>query len=625
MAVFDPKEKFQPADLKYVSSYELPALDMKSIGDFSELMFKAQEDKLKNIEKNFGSIMDTQDSLLGMRFDNARQAEVLKQARERYSLTENTFASLNVNDLQNSIYSRTLSGRFKQISNDPAVIDVAKEVMAADAFRSKIPSIKDPVLRARAMEQYRRYRETGDINGLDLNADIYDSVDLDKEMANAVDLVKATKTEDWEVDPTNTFMGVRSTTEKNSDAIDETIASLVRSNPKVAENMKARGYMDEDGNMTPAFLEHKKKLLAGIAARSSELENIHVLPEAQAKAKAEGKELLGGGDGDYSPGRFSNKTKDGRNANSIDKGLRSRGFELLDESTTTAIANRGGGIIETYLPGNEKNVPPGDYLVVKNAEGGVIYKIKLTRMSPEKAMKGRNSFVIAPNGPADDIIRQVIAHKESSGRYDVFVPSKSTGTAGKNQLLISAHRPEIKQALAEMGIDWTTIKPSAKINNINGTMKMEDRQLAQAFIKSPEAQDRAMDLWYDQLKEMLARLQDMHFSPDDAVQNLSQTELMYILHHEGTVEAAINYIRTGKSDHDRLNPRSTAELDSSIETIRNSLELAGLSGEIKDDGTMMPRAFVAGANAAIGGPNTIPIDTAGNTVPESPNLFRDID
>lgn len=592
MAVFDPKIRYSPSDLRYVSSFSIPALDMKQIGDFSEFMFKAQEKKLKDIETNFGKIQDTRDALLGLRFDNARQADVLSAKREQYALTNETFASLNVNDLQNSIYSRTLGGRFKQFMADPDVRLAQQEVVAGDDFRNKIASIKDPILRARAMEKYKQYREKGDIIGLELNPGNYETINLDNELKSAVALAPITEEDEWEKDPDGNFIGVRKVKKRDKDAVDRMIADNVTNNGAFAENMKAKGYMDEDGNVTDKYIQHRDDLIAASLQESSVLGQVHAIPEEKIDGGA------GIGEpGDLRNGRFSNKTNDGRAANALDAGLIQRGFELLDPNNTLALASKGALI--THLKA-EGEYPEGDYVVIFDKDGFPVFRQLLKRASAQVVEKRKNAFVLEPSGPADEVIKSIIINSESlgSGGYKAYNPSEVTGAVGQYQFMLSSHRDAIKNALDSLEIDWRKVKPNPKVNNESGTMKKEDRQLATAFINSPDAQERVWAGWYDTLRKGRKELEAMA-QPDDAIKGLSQAELTYILHHVGSVAGARQYIHTGqhpKKDTEKKSP--TAELKGTLKKIKNSLDLAGITGEIKEDGTMMPLTSQASTVAA---------------------------
>ena len=574
MAVFDQKNKFTPRDVKYVSTYEIPALDLRSANRLVDYQIKQQEKSLKDIEDNFNSIQDTQDALLGLRYDNTAQFEAYNKGKEKYNLTPETFAALDVNALKSPFTSRSIGGRLKQFMSDPSIVNAQKQVFYGDKFRDAIPTIKDPILRARAMGKYDEYK-AGKIDPSSLSAVDYETVDLDKTILDAIKLVDEVETSEFHKSQDGNFMGVKTTKQRDKALVDQLIGDLVKKDPRIAENMKARGYMSEDGTVTDEYIKHRDAIEKSWTTPNSSINQVKEIDKD---------EVTGGSQYDkygYGQGRFSSKSETERKGNILDQDLQNLGLEQLDMGTVLNAAKNGGRVV--YLDGSDGKNAKGYYLISYDKDGYPIQRIPLKQAPARYYDSIRNAMQVNLSNDVEDNINKLIGGSEQDERgYKSYNPSTVTAAVGKYQFILSDYKDLIKSALRNNNINYKDISSiDYSVNNENGNMNEDDRKLAQAFLNSPEAQEEVFSKQRDVLKKdaiLLSQDDDLKNVNYEGDTGLSLFDLMYIRHHEGSLEASKEFLLTGKSRHDSSRQNSTKEINNALKKIRATLRRDGYDG-----------------------------------------------
>ena len=584
MAVFTDKSTYSPEDLKFVSTMDIPVFDLKSAEAANTFDTKLRERDLKRAEENFKSIMDTQDQLLGLRYDNPEQFAVYEKLKQEVGLTPNTFATLDANSLQSPFEARGIGGRLKQMMARPEFIEVQKSVFDGDLFRKSVSQVADPELRARAMQRYEDYR-AGKIPASSLNIGDYKSVDLTKELIDTIKLVPEITTSDFYTSESGNLEGVKTSKQRHADAVNKAISDRIKIDPNFAENMKAKGWMDEDGNITQDFIDVRDGYVDQWTQENTTIDNVKEVTETD-------KENTYG----YGSGRFSQKDASGRIATALDRDLEDRGYELPDRGTVLSAAESRGRISSATRDEPTLGIKIGDPVLVGLDSDGKPYIItklrKLTKEELEQRETAKYAMDVDFNGEAFNDLTNLIAAPESEGNYDaVGIPSDKSVAVGKYQFMFSYFAKDVKKILDSLGVDYKNVKVNPKINNSSKNMDTDMRKLASAFLNSPEAQEM---LWKQEYAKEVADAHELaaklkthsdYKSNDGAPYSIA--ELMYIRHHEGSVSKALSFIRNDKSAHDTAKNDSTGEIRRALKKIRATLKSKGYTGEIDQDGGMM--------------------------------------
>ena len=614
MAVFTDKSTYSPEDLKFVSTMDIPVFDLKSLEAANTFETKLRERDLKRAEENFKSIMDTQDQLLGLRYDNPEQFAVYERLKQEVGLTENTFATLDANALQSPFEARGIGGRLKKMMAHPDFIDVQKAVFDGDVFRKSVSQVADPELRARAMRKYEDYR-AGKVPASALNIGDYKSVDMVKELIDTIKLVPEITTSDFYTSESGNLEGVRTAKQRHADAVNKAIADRIKIDPNFAEYMKAKGWMTEDGNITQSFIDVRDGYVDEWTKENSVIDQVkEVTPEDKT-------DFMGG-----SSGRFSNKGADERAANALDQDLEDQGYALPSRGEVLNAAQSKGYIATATEDDPEKGIKKGDSILKGIRPDGSTYIVsKLRKLTPkelEDRQTAKYSMDIDFTGEAFDDLTNLVATPESDNNYEAIgIPSKESVAVGKYQFMTSYFVKDMKRILKDLGIDYTKAKVNPKINNATKDMDPDMRRVASAFVASPEAQEILWKQEYakelNDAHEMAAKLKTHSDYKSNDGNPYSIAELMYIRHHEGSVKAALSFIRNDKSVHDTARQDSTAEVRNALKKIRSTLKRKGFTGEIDQDNRMMPLPKAAA-------PASTPVDSTGAVKQDTFNVL-DID
>lgn len=596
MAVYTGKEKFTPKDLKYVSTLDIPVFDTKDMYKAIDYDIKLRDKQTDKAEKNYGLIADAKDDLLGLRYDTAEQKALYDSKREEYGISPNMFAKIDVNALNSPFEARSIVSQVKAFMADPKIVDAQKEIWAGDNFRKTLDNIKDPRLRTMAEADYMDYRNSKR-NATTLSPKDYETVDLSKELVNVIKLIPETDTSIDYKSASGNLEGTKLIKQRHLGATKQVVSSLVKSDPSFAKNMIVNGYMTQDGTITAGGQAYMDNLINAYTKANTTLQNVKEVGGSLTGvgSNASGASYMGGGG--Y---RFGNKSENERQANYIDQAISDGGYADVDASSVLAAAQSKGRIGKADRDYPELGIKQGDMALLGQLQDGrFIAYAPLRRLSSDEAKKRsarQQSLPVNLTGTAYDDITSMIGGAESggSGGYDaVGQKSKESVALGKYQFFPTWHGDAIRSALSDIGIDYTTVDPDPRINNERGNMKDDLRRLGTAFLRSPEAQEK---VWQGQYKKLYNQAHDLAsrlVNSSDYVTNegnpYSITELMYILHHEGSLDSAEKFIKTGVSSGSSINPAAAAETTSALRRIRATLDGVGLTGEISDSGNMMTK------------------------------------
>jgi hypothetical protein len=184
-------------------------------------------------------------------------------------------------------------------------------------------------------------------------------------------------------------------------------------------------------------------------------------------------------------------------------------------------------------------------------------------------------------------------HKIESPNKGFGATNDETTALGNWQFLYTDFRDQISAAIDDRGLEWEGIQLTDeeedyfRTNNIWGSAKRrkannlteDDKKKAAAFLRSPEAQK---DLWgsnYEEYKSNLPQLREL-----DTEGKYSDAQLMYMLHHQGTLKSASEFIKTGKSPITAAGRNITNELNRALSKMAKVSSNSGFTGFIDEDG-----------------------------------------
>lgn len=574
MAVYTSKTPiFTTEDLKYVSTLDIPVLSMTELDKANKTKQGYLEQEVEDAKANFEKMTELEDKVLGIKVDTGEQLKTLDTLKNKYGIGPNTFTTLDANSLKSPFEVRGIGSRLNQLINDKTFVDIQREKFIGDTFKSEINRIEDPDLRNQAIVDYDKYLKD-QLKADKLNIKDYQSVDIEKEIDSAVKLVAETTNADFYKSEDNKLEGVRTVKQRSVEGVNKMIANTIANDPAFRRNLIAKGYLDANGAETDKFKAYKEDLISHYTTPNVTIDQV----------KEIGDNKSGVGDTTQNTTRFGTGSENERYANILDQDLTTGGYELPDRATILRAAS-ANGVVKTdakgaYIELHDKDGAPMtsvDRVTKEINEDSVIRLKKSTRPQPSK-----NQMSVDLTGSAYSDITNIFGKKESSGNYQAYAPSVETGAVGKYQFIYSDYENEIKQALKETGVDYESYPVNPKIVKKTGKPVARDSaKVMSAFLDSPEAQEKVWEMQYNRLYN-----QALDLASEDYGGNNSITELMYMLHHEGSPKAVKDFLRTGKSNHDDKNPNSTYEVTSSINAIRNTLRNKGYTGEINEDGSM---------------------------------------
>lgn len=577
MAVYTSKTPiFTTEDLKYVSTLDIPVLSVAELDKANKTKQGYLENEVADAKANFEKMTELEDKVLGIKVDTGEQLKTLDTLKNKYGIGPNTFTTLDANALKSPFEVRGIGSRINQLLNDRAFVDIQREKFIGDTFKADINKIEDPDLRDQAISDYDKYIKDK-LKADKLNIKDYQSVDIEKEIDAAVKLVSETTTADFYKSEDNQLEGVKTIKQRSVEGVNKMIANTIANDPAFRRNLIAKGYLDPNGMETDKLKAYKEDLISHYTTPNVTIDQVKEIGNNKGTS----------GSGEQTTSRFGTGSENERYANILDEDLVAGGYELPDRATVLRAASANGVVKKdakgAYIELHDKDGNPTtsiDPVTKEVTEDSVIRLKKSTR--PQLSGNTKNQMAVDLTGSAYSDITKIFGKKESSGNYNAYAPSIETGAVGKYQFIYSDYEKEIKQALQEVGVDYNSYPVNPKIVKSTGKPVARDSaKVMSAFLDSPEAQEKVWEMQYNRLYN-----QALDLAAEDYGRSNSITELMYMLHHEGTPSAVKEFLRTGKSIHDKKNPNSTYEVTSSINAIRNTLRNKGYTGEINEDGSM---------------------------------------
>jgi hypothetical protein len=582
MAIYTSKKPiFTPEDLKYVSTLDIPVLSLTELDKANKTKQGYLEQEVADAKINFEKAAELEDKVLGIKVDTAKQLGTVEALKNKYGIGPNTFTTLDAHALKSPFEVRGIGARINKLINDKDFVEVQRQRFLGEGFKSDINKIEDPALREQAIIDYDKYKKD-QLSADKLNIKDYASVDINKEIDAAVKLVTEQTTADFYKSEDNQLEGVRTVKQRSVDSVNKMLASTIANDHALRRNLIAKGFLTEDGLETDKFKKYKEDLITQYTTPNITIDQV----------KEVGDNKGAGGSGAVSQTRFGTGSENERFANILDNDIANAGYELPDAATVLRSASANGVIKKdekgAYIELHDKDGKPlteykrSDPTDKNSAE--VIDESSIVRLTKSTKKQGgaRNQMSLDLTGSAFKDVTTIVGNKESTGNYSAYAPSIQTGAVGKYQFIYSDYEKEIKQALDEVGVDYSNYPINPKIVKTNKQPVAKDSaRVMSAFLASPEAQEKVWESQYSRIYNQALDLAADGYGGDHSI-----TELMYMLHHEGTPQNVKDYLRTGKSNHDDKNPNSTYEMKSSINTIRNTLLNKGYSGEINEDGSM---------------------------------------
>lgn len=234
-------------NVTYVPTLEVPELKFTALSSALDTYEKIRQEEDKTFKGNMVSLNKLYDDVTKVRYDNDVQRQEIESAKQRAGLTEDIF-NMSVDQLKNPYIMGPVSRAASDFSNDMSLRGVLQEQAMFDsgiaAFAKNAPS--NPKLREMFAAQVEQYKN-GEIKGTDINPQSFMEVDLAGELGKLLkDIPLYTQSELKESG------GVISEEEvkQRSQAAIEAVVGYALSNPQWVNNMKARGFMDDNNDLT---------------------------------------------------------------------------------------------------------------------------------------------------------------------------------------------------------------------------------------------------------------------------------------------------------------------------------------------------------------------------------------
>ena len=176
MAVFtNNSNRFNPTLQGFKNTYEVPTLDMESLGDLGNTINKTKEEELKEVVDGLAQLNTLQDDITKIRVDNPMQQETIDRAIQRAGLTKDSF-NLSREDFRNPNKIKGLERAVISLSNQPEMRQLVTDQTFADSYEQSALNIDDIGLRTKALQDLKKYKE-GEISARELNVKEYTPVD----------------------------------------------------------------------------------------------------------------------------------------------------------------------------------------------------------------------------------------------------------------------------------------------------------------------------------------------------------------------------------------------------------------------------------------------------------------
>lgn len=285
MAIYDikPEESIIPDLGKPIQGYTVDKLELSSL-DKAIAAQQEQDDKTFDIaEKNIDRITaiqsalqgitptavggtekgkkgkgQTADAVTGVRVDNPMQQETLATVKSETGI-DNVFSTITMKQLTSPYGTKVIERAYSQFTNDPRIRKMVMEQMYADKYMGDLMKIKNGNLRAMAVGQYDKYRNS-EILGTELDISQYQDVDLTKSIATMFKAIKPQVELEIERNPQ-----LKATVYKNREARDkktmEESLNALMEDAKFRNNMVANGYIDP---ATGEYTSSGKKYVDGL-------------------------------------------------------------------------------------------------------------------------------------------------------------------------------------------------------------------------------------------------------------------------------------------------------------------------------------------------------------------------
>lgn len=234
-------------NVTYVPTLEVPELKFTALSSALDTYEKIRQEEDKTYRGNMVALNKLYDDVTKVRYDNDVQRQEIETAKQRAGLTEDVF-NMSVDQLKNPYIMGPVSRAAADFSNDMGLRGILQEQAMFDSgiasFAKNAPS--NPKLREMFAAQVEQYKN-GEIKGTDINPQAFMEVDLAGELGKLLkDIPLYTQSELQESGGVISEQEVK----QRSQAAIEAVVGYALSNPQWVNNMKARGFMDDNNDLT---------------------------------------------------------------------------------------------------------------------------------------------------------------------------------------------------------------------------------------------------------------------------------------------------------------------------------------------------------------------------------------
>lgn len=245
--IFDVDTGKGVPNVTYVPTLEVPELKFTALTSALDTYEKIREEESKTYKGNMAALNKLYDDVTKVRYDNDVQRQEIETAKQRAGLTEDIF-NMSVDQLKNPYIMGPVSRAATDFSNDMGLRSILQEQAMFDSgiasFAKNAPS--NPKLREMFAAQVEQYKN-GEIKGTDINPQAFMEVDLAGELGKLLkDIPLYTQSE---LQESGGVISEQEVKQRSQAAIDAVVGYAL-SNPQWVNNMKARGFMDDNNDLT---------------------------------------------------------------------------------------------------------------------------------------------------------------------------------------------------------------------------------------------------------------------------------------------------------------------------------------------------------------------------------------
>ncbi len=193
LQTFAPSGFKQGQEAKFTSTLDIPTFDLGALDQLSKELIQIEDDKIKNIEENYNTVLDTKDTITGLDTGFKYGNDVIARVKGELGIDDKLF-NLSMEELRDPFKARAIKSKLTNLLGNSEVKAVIAEGNHLKDFEKEIRKMErnNPGMANVAKKMYNMVKTGTPINGVipsayELNADNFKKVDISKLIQEEVD------------------------------------------------------------------------------------------------------------------------------------------------------------------------------------------------------------------------------------------------------------------------------------------------------------------------------------------------------------------------------------------------------------------------------------------------------